>query len=353
MQMTGNLRVAMSGDFLRADGSAAYPEFDVTPLQSRSDIDLFYLPNRPVIGSDQVEDVDALIISDASVSEDSFHPNGRLAVIARFGVGYDKVDVESCSHHAVALVITPDGVRRPVAVSILTLILALTGRLVDKAQIARQGPEGWARAVDHQGTGLVGKTLGSIGLGNIGAEMFRLAAPLGMRAIATDPYADPAVATDVGVELCDLDTVISQSDILAINCPLMPSTRHLMNADRLALMKPTAYLINTARGGIVDQAALTRMLRTRRIAGAGLDVLDPEPPSRDDPILSLDNVIITPHSLCWTDQLSSGCAKAAVASVLTTLSGREPRGLVNREILHNATWRLKLDRFAVHERGRY
>jgi phosphoglycerate dehydrogenase-like enzyme len=350
--MTGNLRVALSGDFLRADGSPAYPEFDLTPLLSRPDIDLFYLSYRPLIGSDQVEDADALIISDAYVSGDSFHPNGRLAVIARFGVGYDTVDVESCGRNSVALVITPEGVRRPVAVSILTLILALTGRLIDKAQIARQGPEGWARAVDYQGTGLVGKTLGSIGLGNIGAEMFRLAAPLGMRGIATDPYADPAVAKEVGAELCDLETVISRSDILAINCPLMPSTRHLMNADRLALMKPTAFLINTARGGIVDQAALTDSLRTRRIAGAALDVLDPEPPSRNDPILALDNVIITPHSLCWTDQLSSGCARAAVTSVLTTFSGKEPRGLVNREILHNDTWREKLDRFAIHERRR-
>jgi phosphoglycerate dehydrogenase-like enzyme len=350
--MTGNLRVAMSGDFLRADGRAAYPEFDVTPILSRPDIDLLYLETRPVIGPDQVANVDALFISDARVSQDSFHPNGRLAVIARFGVGYDMVDVESCGRNGVALVITPDGVRRPVAVSILTLILALTGRLIDKARIARQGPEGWARAVDYQGTGLAGKTLGSIGLGNIGAEMFRLAAPLGMHAIATDPYADPAVAKEVSVELCDLETVISRSDILAINCPLMRSTRHLMNADRLAHMKPTAYLINTARGAIVDQSALTEMLRTRRIAGAGLDVLDPEPPSRDDPILALDNVIITPHSLCWTDQLSSGCAEAAVTSVLTTLSGKEPRGLVNREILHNATWRKKLDRFAIHERGR-
>jgi D-3-phosphoglycerate dehydrogenase len=342
----------MSGDFLRTDGGTAYPDFDVTPLLSRPDIDLFYLEHRPVIGSDQVEDVDALIISDAEVSGASFHPNGRLAAIVRFGVGYDKIDIEACGRNGVALIITPDGVRRPVAVSILTLILALTGRLVEKAQIARQGPKGWARAVDYQGTGLVGRTLGSIGLGNIGAEMFRIAAPLGMRALACDPFADPAVTHEVGVELCDLETVISRSDILAINCPLMPSTRHLMNADRLALMKSSAFLINTARGGIVDQVALTEMLRTKRIAGAGLDVLDPEPPLPDDPILALDNVLITPHSLCWTDQLSSGCAQAAVASILNMFAGKEPRGVVNRAILQDAVWRKKLDGFASHERQR-
>jgi phosphoglycerate dehydrogenase-like enzyme len=223
---------------------------------------------------------------------------------------------------------------------------------MDKARIARQGPKGWARAGDYHGTGLVGKTLGSIGFGNIGAEMFRLAAPLGMKAIACDPYGDPVTMREAGVEPVDLDAVISRSDILTINCPLTASTRHLLNATRLGLMKPTAYLINTARGGIVDQTALTEVLRANRIAGAALDVLDPEPPRADDPILlldnvMLDNVIITPHALCWTDQLSSGCAKAAVTSVLAVLAGQTPRGLVNLDILDDARWQQKLDRLAT------
>jgi phosphoglycerate dehydrogenase-like enzyme len=122
MTAKGKHRIAMSGDFRNADGSAAYPEFDVTPLSSRPDVELFHLENRPVIAADQVENVDVLIISDAVINEGSFHADGQLAAIARFGVGYDKVDVAACSRNSVGLVITPDGVRRPVAVAILTLI---------------------------------------------------------------------------------------------------------------------------------------------------------------------------------------------------------------------------------------
>jgi D-3-phosphoglycerate dehydrogenase len=335
----------MSGDFLRPNGAPAYPEFDVSPLLNSPFIELHYLVNGPEILPNQVENVDALILADPQVTARSFHPGGRLAVIARFGVGYDKVDVEACTRNGVALVITPDGVRRPVAVSILTLILALTGRLLEKDRLCRQGPRGWARAADFHGIGLVGKILGSIGLGNIGAEMFRIAEPLGFRAIAHDPYADRRVAGELGVELVDLETVIRQSDILTLNCPLTPATRHLMNAERLSLLKPTAYLINTARGGIIDQAALTTVLEERRIAGAGLDVLEFEPTDPNDPILGLDNVILTPHALCWTDQLFSGCAAADVQAVLDVLSGKEPRGIVNKEIVNDDRWRAKLTRF--------
>ena len=132
--------------------------------------------------------------------------------------------------------------------------------------------------------------------------MFRLAAPLGMKFIAHDPFADLSLATELGVDLVDLDKVFAQSDVISINCPLTPDTHHLVNTSRLSQMKPTAYLINTARGPIVDQVALTQALRNGSIAGAGLDVFEVEPPAADDPILTLDNVILTPHALCWVDE---------------------------------------------------
>ena len=135
------------------------------------------------------------------------------------------------------------------------------------------------------GVGLVGRTLGSLGIGNIGAEVFRLAKPFDMKFIAHDPYADKAVAAELGIELVGLEDLFRRADVLSVSCPLTPETRHLVNAERLALMKPTAYLINTARGPIVDQKALTKVLQERRIAGAGLDVLEQEPPDagRSDP----------------------------------------------------------------------
>jgi lactate dehydrogenase-like 2-hydroxyacid dehydrogenase len=256
------------------------------------------------------------------------------------------VDVAACTANDIALVITPDGVRRPVAVSIITFILALTGKLMVKDKLARMGPPGFAARGEHMGVGLVGKTLGSLGVGNIGAEMFRLAKPFDMQFIAHDPYADKVLAAELGIELVSIEELFGRSDILCVNCPLTPDTHHIVNAERLALMKPTAYFINTARGPIVDQQALTKVLQERRIAGAGLDVFEQEPTDPDDPILKLDNVIAAPHALCWTDQCFAGNGAADVKAVLDVMKGQVPRGVVNREVLERPGYRRKLEAFA-------
>ena len=339
-------RVALSADFRKPDGSPSFPTFDLSPLTDHPDIELIYLEPEPEISAAQLADVDALILLTPRVGASSLAPGGRLSVVARFGVGYDNVDLAACSAHDVAAVITPDGVRRPVAVSILTLIFALAGKLFVKDRITRRGPEGWAEKTVHNGVGLVGLTLGLIGMGNIGAELFRLARPLDMRFIAHDPYIDPARGPELGVTLTDLETVFRESDFLCVNCPLSDETHHLVNEDRLALMKPTAFLVNTARGPIVDQAALTRVLQERRIAGAGLDVFDPEPAAADDPLLALENVIVTPHALCWTDQFFAGCGAADVRAVLDVMVGQAPRGIVNEDVVDRPGWQARLAGYA-------
>jgi len=192
---------------------------------------------------------------------------------------------------------------------------------------------------------LVGRVLGSVGVGNVGAEMFRLAQPLDMRFLAYDPHVDTKLAADLGVELVELDDVFRRSDVISVNCPLTPQTRNLVNAERIALMKPGAYLINTARGPIVDQRALTAALQERRIAGAGLDVLSQEPPDADDPILKLDNVILAPHALCWTDQLFAGNGAADVKAVLDVQQGRTPYLIVNRAVLDTERWQRRMTDF--------
>jgi phosphoglycerate dehydrogenase-like enzyme len=298
----------------------------------------FLEPSNP-IRADQIAEFDALILLGARFSRESIHDKGRLAVVARFGVGYDTVDVAACTEAGIALVITPDGVRRPVAVSIVTLMLALTGKLMIKDKLTRAASTGFASRGAHMGVGLIGRTLGSIGIGNIGAELFRLATPFNMNFIAHDPFANKDVAAKLGVELVSLEDVFRRADVVTVNCPLSDQTHHLVNAQRLSLMKPTAYLINTARGPIVDQAALTRVLEEGRIAGAGLDVLEKEPPDADDPILKLDNVILSPHALCWTDQCFAGNGSADVKAVLDVQNGREPRVVVNRAVLESDRWR--------------
>jgi phosphoglycerate dehydrogenase-like enzyme len=329
--MSAPFRVALSGDFRKPDGSQVYPDFDLEPLRQAPNVEFAYLEPRNPVEAEQLKDFDALILLTQRFTQDSIHSNGRLAVVARFGVGYDTVDVQACTQAGIALVITPDGVRRPVAVSIITFILALAGRLMVKDRLTREGAAGFARRDEYMGLGLVGRTLGSIGIGNIGAELFRLIKPFDMKLIAHDPYADPKLAAELGVELVGLEDVFRRSDFVSVSCPLTPETRHLVNADRLALMKPTAYLINTSRGPIVDQKALTKALKERSIAGAGLDVLEKEPPDVDDPILKLDNVIFAPH--------------ADVRAVLDVQRGREPRVVVNRDVFETAAWRNRLLEF--------
>jgi phosphoglycerate dehydrogenase-like enzyme len=339
-------RVALSGDFKKADGSPTFPDFDLTPLREAQNVETVFLDTVSPLKPEQLEDFDALILLAHRFDASSVPKSGRLAVIARFGVGYDTVDVPACTAGNIALAITPDGVRRPVAVSIITFILALTGKLMVKDRLARQGGPGFAARGEHMGVGLVGKTLGSLGVGNIGAEMFRLARPFDMTFIAHDPFADKKVAAELGIELVSLEELFRRSDILCVNCPLTPETHHIVNAERLALMKPTAFFINTARGPIVDQKALTKVLQEKKIAGAGLDVFEQEPTDPDDPLLKLDNIIAAPHALCWTDQCFAGNGAADIKAVLDVMKGQVPRGVVNRDVVDKDEFKAKLAGFA-------
>jgi phosphoglycerate dehydrogenase-like enzyme len=338
------LRVALSGDFRRADGTPAYPMFDLTPLTDDPDIETFYVDaTDDVMPAERLEGTDALILLAHRFTAASVPRDGRLALVARFGVGYDSVDVAACTAADIAVAITPDGVRRPVAVSIITFVLALAGKLLIKDRLTRQGA--WAEKSRHMGLGLTGRTLGQLGIGNIGAEVFRLAAPFGMRFIAHDPFADPALAKALGVELVSMEELFRQSDFLSVSVPLSEGTRGLVDARKLGWMKPSAYLINTARGPVVNQRDLHDALVAGRIAGAGLDVFDVEPVPKDEPLLRLDNVIVTPHALCWTDECFAGIGASDVAAVLALRRGAAPTGLVNREVVERSGFQSKLARY--------
>jgi phosphoglycerate dehydrogenase-like enzyme len=341
-------RVALSGDFLLTDGTPAYPMFDLSPLATTPDLEFAYVDALDgVMQAADLAGFDALILLAPRFDERSIGPNNRLAIVARFGVGYDNVDVEACTAAGIALVITPDGVRRPVAVAVLTFILALAGKLLTKNRLTREGPAGWARRSAHMGMGLTGRTLGQLGIGNIGAEVLRLAAPLGMRCIAHDPFVSVEQARALSVELVDIETLFREADFLSISVPLNDDTRGLVGKRLIGLMKPTAYLINTARGPIVDQAALTQALEDGAIAGAGLDVFETEPTPSDERLLTLENVIITPHALCWTDECFAGNGAADIRAVLDVRRGREPTGVVNKSVLSDPRFRGRLASLAA------
>tara|TARA_B000000460_G_scaffold227062_1_gene182399 strand:- start:164 stop:1231 length:1068 start_codon:yes stop_codon:yes gene_type:complete len=346
MNVSQPFRVALSGAFQNDDGTAVFPMFDLSPLTNDAEVEFEYVAGIDGrMTAESLEDFDALVLLLEKFDANSIPKSNRLALIARFGVGFDTVDVEACKHAGIAVGITPNGVRRPVAVSVITYILALSGKLLSKDALVRGGPSTFAQRADHMGIGLVGKTLGSIGLGNIGAEVFRMCAPFGMNLIAHDPYIDPSTAQSVNVELRDLETVFRESDFLTLNVPLNEETYHLANAARLALMKPSAYLINTSRGPVVDQAALVTALTQGIIAGAGLDVFDPEPPQSDDPLLKLDNVILTPHALCWTDQCFAGMGAQDLEHVFAIKNGEAPQALADPSVAHEPVFQRKLEHY--------
>jgi D-3-phosphoglycerate dehydrogenase len=328
-------RVGLTRDFLKSDGSVAFGDIGLDLLERTPGLTWSFLEGANIEGTgvraEEIRGFDALLVLAPRITAATLAGADRLRLIARFGVGYDNVDVAACTEAGVLLTITPDGVRRPVATSVLAYLLALSLRMFDKDRLIRAGR--WAEKPDFMGIGLSGRTLGIVGLGNIGREIVRVTRPLGMRYLASDPYLPVAVADAEGVELVELETLLRAADFVSINCALTPETHHLLNRERLALMKPTAYLVNTARGPIVDQAALSEVLAARRIAGAALDVFETEPISSADPLLGMDNVILAPHAICWTDECFQGNGESACRALMEVASGNVPPYVVNREAL--------------------
>jgi D-3-phosphoglycerate dehydrogenase len=340
--MTGDqafYRVGITRDCLKGDGSG--PIFDpaaLALLDRASGISYEFLPEAaPAITPAAAARYDAIMALMPAVTRASLAGSDlRLRHVARFGSGFDNVDVAACTDAGVLVTIAPDGVRRPVATAILTFILALAQKLPAKDRLTREGR--WAERTGFMGQGLTGRTVGSIGFGSIAREAFRLLAPLEVERVAYSPRADPAAAAQAGVRLVDFETLLRGSDFLTINCPLTAETRGMIGARELALMKPTAHLVNTGRGPIVDERALYEALKHRRIAGAALDVFAEEPTPPDNPILALDNVIVTPHSLCWTDECFRRCAESAFGAIVDVSRGRQPAYPVNPAAFGHARW---------------
>lgn len=339
--MPAPFRVGLTRDFLKPDGTLGFGDIGLELLDEAPGVEWEFLPeNTPVLLPEQVRDYDALLVLAPKVTDATLVGSERLSVVARFGVGYDNVDVAACTEAGVLLTITPDGVRRPVALSVMTLLLALTHRLLEKDRLTREGR--WAEKLGYMGQGVTGRTLGVIGFGNIGREVFRLAEPFGMRHLAFDPHLPADAGQELGVDLVSLDELLAQSDFVAVCCALTPETHHLIGAAQLARMKPNAYLINVARGPIVDQPALTLALQQRQIAGAGLDVFEQEPVDPQDPLLTLDNVIVAPHAICWTDECFLRNGRSACESILDVAAGRTPRYVVNQDALEQPALQAKL-----------
>jgi D-3-phosphoglycerate dehydrogenase len=253
----------------------------------------------------------------------------ELRVISRNGVGYDRIDVEAATRHGVAVAITPDANHQAVAEHALSLILAVARRIAQDAADCRTG--NWRRRKVF--VPLRGSTLGIVGLGRIGKSVAVRAAAFGMRLVAFEQFPDAAFARQYNIEIVDLDSLLAQSDIVTLHTPLTRDTRELINQRTIAKMKRGAILVNTARGGLVNEVDLGEALQSGQLAGAGLDVLSAEPPAPDHPLLKLDNVIVTPHVAAFDRRAIEDMAVSAAQNILDLLDGKWPAAsLINPEV---------------------
>jgi phosphoglycerate dehydrogenase-like enzyme len=337
-------RVGIGGDLVSADGTtvldAALAELlePVPGLRAEP----FGEPRAELAPGD-VRDFDAVVTLWQRVTPATLEGVERLATIARWGVGYDMIDVDACTANDVLLSITRDAVRRPVAEAIVTLVLALAKGVVRADRHMRAG--GWREDDAPPRLGLRGRTLGTIGLGNIGADLVELLRPFGLaRILAADPYVSHEACTALGVELVDVDTLLAESDVVCVNCPLTRETTGLIGERELRRMKPTAYLVNTARGPIVDERALVEALERGWIAAAALDVFEEEPLPAASPLRRLENVVLSPHAIALSDELFALNGRNACENVLAVLRGEAPLHVVNREVLDRPRFKEKLAR---------
>ncbi len=327
-------RVGITRDVLGADGA---PIFDFGLLEAAPRLVTTSVVDREELTPADIADLDALVLYSPRVSAATLAGAERLLLVSRLGVGLDNVDVGACTESGVLVTTTPDGVRRPMAAGAMAFLLALAHRVPEMDRHVRGGD--WDQ-FGHVGTGLDGRTLGIVGLGNIGRDLVGLAAPFGLRIIAADPYAKSGVP---GVELVSLEELLASADFVVVAAPLTPATHHLLDADRLSLMRPSAYLINIARGPIVDQAALVELLAARRIAGAALDVFEQEPVASDDPVLALENVILSPHGIGITDEIFRRSGQSVSNSILAVAKGAVPEFVVDRSALEHPRLRERFD----------
>jgi phosphoglycerate dehydrogenase-like enzyme len=327
------LRVGLTRDLLNPDGEPSFGRSVLGLLDRCPAIEWEWMPERVrEITPDIAASYDAIHLNGPRVTRASIaRDDCRIRLFARHGVGYDSIDVPACTERGILVTNAPLGVRRPVAVMAMTFVLALSQKLMLKQRLARENR--WVERQQNLGDGLVGRTLGVIGCGSIGRETLRLARAFNLNLLADDPYVDPLEIALLGARPVSLDTLMRESDYVVVACLLNESTRHLVDARSLALMKPSAYLINVARGPIVDEPALIEALRAKKIAGAGLDVFEQEPPAPDNPLLTMDNVIATPHSLCWTDQCFAELATSALRSIVDLAERRVPMYVVERKVL--------------------
>ncbi|MPV48537.1 dehydrogenase [Pseudactinotalea sp. HY160] len=329
--------VGISNDFLGEDGTNLWGDIGLGALDEAG-IPWEYLPeNVSVLRPSDIDGRPAVLFAAPAVDTSTFDGvQDPPLLLARFGVGYDAVDLDAATAAGVAVTITPDGARRPVATAALALILGGLLNLGIKHELVRR--DRWGERAQWMGRGLTGSTVGIIGFGNTATDLSRLLAPFDVDILAYDPYCAPERAAEFDAALVDLEELAARSDVIVVMAALTPDTFHLVDEDFLDRMRPTALLVNVARGPIIDENALIAALSTRSIRAAALDVFENEPLDPGSPLRRLENVLLTPHSIGWTSEMSLGNGSSAVRAIIDATSGRAPQFVVNEAVLRSPRW---------------
>lgn len=337
-------RIALTADFYDEAGGPLYKDFGLDTFHGQDHVVISkFAEHHGEITPDQLTGCSAALVLTPKVTAASLACSDDLLAISRFGVGYDSVDVAACNRNNVLLTITPGAVNRPVAEATIGWMLALSHRMLAKDRLVRTGR--WDDRSQFMGCELRDRTLGVIGLGGIGRNLIALLQGFGMRQpIAFDPIAGPEVFAQSGARQVSLDELLKQADFVSLHCPLNDQTKGLIGAAELNLMKPNAYLLNLARGGIVDEDALYNVLASGRIAGAALDCFAEEPVLKPHRFGELENVLLSPHCIAWTEELFRDIGRAACQSLLDLSQGKSPKGLVNPELLEKPSFQEKWNR---------
>lgn len=353
-------RIALTGDFLNQNGGSAYGDIGLDLLESVPYVKCHFLedqapaPNDPTYWGRQwslevtpqhISGVAGLIVLRPWIKRSTFAEGAtELIAIGRSGAGYDKIDLAACTDNDVAVFNAPFALNHSTASSALMFMLVLSKRLPQQEKITREGR--WDLHPSVMGSELVGRTLGIIGLGRSGRELVTLVAPFAMRIIAYSPHAEPGQAAAIGVRLASLEEVMRESDFVSIHASLRPDTHRLIGARELSLMKPSAYLVNIARGEIIDQPALVHVLHEGRIAGAALDVFEEEPLPKGHPLAEMENVVVTPHLSASTTDVFAATSQVMAAGMLRAARGEAPENVLNPQVLESPNFQRKLARFA-------
>jgi len=274
-------------------------------------------------------DADAIMVQHASITRKVIEHLEKCRIIARYGVGFDNVDIAAATECGIMVSNVPDYCIDEVSSHAIALLMACSRKICLLDNSIKSGQ--WTYRIAEPIPKLMGQTLGIVGLGRIGSAAAKKGLGLGMKVQAYDPYVSE---TDLDVSFVDFDVLLRTSDFISLHPPLTDETRQMMGQDEFKKMKNGAFLINTARGPIVDGKALYEALKTEEIAGAGLDVMEDEPPSQDDPLLKLDNFTITPHIAWYSVDSQELLQRETARAVVAVLNGGKPRSLVNPEVLN-------------------